>query len=110
MKAAADCYALTTSFPRQAASGFTSQIRRASVSIAASDAEGHGRESNPHFIRFLRVAQGSQKERETHLLLCRDVGLLTTQSGGPTLQKAESKGRQRRKLIRALEERTKRSG
>jgi four helix bundle protein len=69
MTLAADCYRLTKDFPKEETFGMTSQIRRASASIAANIAEGHGREQTRSFIQFLRIAQGSLKELETHILL-----------------------------------------
>jgi four helix bundle protein len=61
------CYSTTKVFPSSEVYGMTSQIRRSSTSIAANIAEGHGRENTGSFIQFLRVAQGSLKELETHL-------------------------------------------
>jgi four helix bundle protein len=69
MTLAESCYRLTRQFPRDELFGLTSQIRRAAASIPANVAEGHGRESTGNFVQSLRVAQGSLKELETHLLL-----------------------------------------
>ena len=66
MTIAQDCYALTRGFPREEAFGMTVQIRRSAVSVAANIAEGHERENTASFIQFLRMAQGSLKELETH--------------------------------------------
>ena len=54
----------------------TAQIRRASASIPASIAEGYGRDQAGGFIQFLRIAQGSAREVETHLILAGRIGLL----------------------------------
>ncbi len=62
-------YRVTSRFPKDEVYGMTSQIRRSSVSVAANIAEGHGRENSGTFVQFLRMAQGSLKELETHLLL-----------------------------------------
>jgi four helix bundle protein len=75
MSLAVDCYKLTRAFPKDELFGMTAQIRRSSASIAANIAEGHGRESTGAFIQFLRVAQGSLKELETHLLLAERVSI-----------------------------------
>jgi four helix bundle protein len=73
MDLAEACYRATRQFPREELYGMTSQIRRAAVSVAANIAEGHGRDSTGEFVQFLRVAQGSLKELETHLLLSHRV-------------------------------------
>ncbi|MGT2469074.1 four helix bundle protein [Mesorhizobium atlanticum] len=71
-----NCYSATGGFPNGEVYGMTSQIRRSGASIAANVAEGHGRESTGAFIQFLRAAQGSLKELETHLILCGEVRLM----------------------------------
>jgi four helix bundle protein len=70
------CYRLTKTFPREELFAMSSQIRRSASSIPANIAEGHGRENTQSFIQYLRIAQGSLKELETHLLLAQRVGLL----------------------------------
>jgi four helix bundle protein len=47
--------------------GLRDQIRRASVSIMANIAEGHGRKSNSEFANFLNLARGSTHEVQSHL-------------------------------------------
>src|SRR3954468_2854260 len=69
MTVAADCYRITQLFPREEAFGMSSQIRRSAASVAANIAEGWGRDGTGSFVQFLKVAQGSLKELETHLLL-----------------------------------------
>ena len=49
-------YKQTERFPKEEKFGLTSQIRRASVSIAANVAEGAGRESTKEFCHFLSNA------------------------------------------------------
>jgi four helix bundle protein len=73
MTLAADCYHLTARFPKEEIYSMTAQIRRAAASVPANIAEGHGRENTGAFIQFLRIAQGSLKELETHLLLAERV-------------------------------------
>jgi four helix bundle protein len=104
MTVATDCYMLTKVFPRDEAYGMTAQIRRAATSVAANIAEGHGRETRGSLIHFLRVAQGSLKELETHLLLAGEVGLTESSSAGPILDRCDSLGRMLRRLIRSLQE------
>src|SRR4051812_39792785 len=66
MTVAADCYRIPgCSRGRRR----LSQIRRSAASVAANIAEGWGRDGTGSFVQFLKVAQGSLKELETHLLL-----------------------------------------
>ena len=49
--------------------GLKDQIRRASVSIMANIAEGHGRRTNMEFANFLNVVRGSAAEVQSHLYI-----------------------------------------
>lgn len=73
-----DVYRLTRSFPKTESYGLTAQIRRSAVSIPANIAEGAGRSSRKDYARFLDIALGSANELESHLLLAKDLGLLST--------------------------------
>ena len=105
MSLAEDCYLLTSAFPREEIYGMSSQIRRASVSVPANIAEGHGRENTGSFIQFLRIAQGSLKELETHFLLVERVRLATSDALAPSFVKIERVGKMLRTLIRSLQRR-----
>jgi four helix bundle protein len=69
-------YRITAAFPREELYGLTSQLRRASSSIAANLAEGCGRNGDMEFARFCSMAMGSASELEYHLLLAKDLKLL----------------------------------
>ena len=103
MELAVNCYELTKGFPNTEAYGMTSQIRRASSSVAANIAEGHGRESTASYVQFLRVAQGSLKELETHVILSGRVGLMPEGGMARLLDQAEEVGKMLRALIRRLQ-------
>ena len=97
------CYGITSQFPREEMFGQTSQIRRAATSVAANIAEGHGREGAASFVSFLRIAQGSLKELETHLILSQRVGLTPAEAVAPLLDRCEILGKRLRALIRSLQ-------
>ena len=69
MELAEAVYAVTRSFPREELFGLTSQLRRASVSVASNIAEGQGRLTAGEFAHFLGIARGSVLEVETQLEL-----------------------------------------
>ena len=71
-------YQQTASFPRDEVFGLTSQLRRASVSIASNIVEGCARSSKADYIRFLDMAYGSARELEYQLSLARRLGFLAS--------------------------------
>jgi four helix bundle protein len=103
MSLAKACYLLTRAFPKDELFGMTSQIRRAAASIPATIAEGNGRENTREYIQFLRIAQGSLQELETHLLLSQAVALVASPAAQPLLAQADEVGRMLRALIRTLQ-------
>jgi four helix bundle protein len=102
---AEECYRATKLFPKDEMYGMTSQIRRAAASVAANIAEGHGREHTGSFVQSLRIAQGSLKELETHVILAQRVGLVVSETSTRLLTKSDQIGRMLRSLIRALQKR-----
>ncbi len=105
MELAAACYRHTQTYPKAEMFGLTSQIHRASSSVPANIAEGHGREHTGYFIQSLRIAQGSLKELETHLILSQRVGIASASEAEPLIVRCEFIGRMMRALIRALQKR-----
>ena len=97
------CYLETKQFPREELFGMTSQIRRSAAAIPANIAEGYGRETPGAFIQFLRIAQGSLKELETHLILAQRIALLAPEPTDKMLAECDRVGRMLRNFIRALQ-------
>jgi four helix bundle protein len=60
--------------------GLRDQIRRASVSIMANIAEGHGRRSDKEFANFLNMARGSAEEVQSHLYVALDQRYIDQES------------------------------
>ncbi len=72
-----EIYAVSKRFPRDELFGITSQLRRASSSVAANIAEGSGRKSKREFAHFLAIAIGSVSEVEYFLILANDLKYLS---------------------------------
>lgn len=70
-------YQLTSTSEFGKDAGLRDQIRRASVSIMANIAEGHGRMSDKEFANFLNIARGSAMEVKSHLYVIFDLNLIT---------------------------------
>ena len=102
MNLAVAAYKATRSWPKEEIYGLTSQVRRAASSVPANIAEGFGRENRGSYQQFLRIAQGSLKGLETHLLIAQRVGIATNEATGPLLGDSESVGKLLRLLIRKL--------
>jgi len=66
-------YTLTRAFPKDELYGLTSQLRRATVSVASNIAEGRGRITEGEFRQFLSIAQGSTYEVQTQLLVAKQL-------------------------------------
>jgi four helix bundle protein len=93
-------YKLTRNFPAEELYGLTSQLRRASVSVASNLAEGYGRASRPEFRRFAAMARGSVLEIQTQLIIARELEL----SGSAQLQPAQNLAEETGKMLWALME------
>lgn len=97
------CYEATRVFPREEAYGLTSQMRRCSVSIAANIAEGYGRDSDGSFVQFLRIAQGSLKELETHVIVSGRLRFMQPEVVSSLLSRTEEIGKMLRGLILSVQ-------
>jgi len=91
-------YEFTEAFPQKEMYGLTSQLRRASVSVASNIAEGRGRSTQGEFKHFLGMAQGSNYEIQTQLVLSRHLKF----GGEASLQKSEKLSVEVGKMLSAL--------
>jgi len=91
-------YVMTRTFPKDEIYGLTSQVRRSAASIGANIAGGCGRRSDGELCRFLQIARGSASETEYHLLLAKDLGLLSESD----FRKAEHKVLEVQRMLTAL--------
>ena len=98
------CYRFSKELPKEETYGLSSQIRRASVSVPANIAEGYGRDSSGSYVNFLKIAQGSLKELETHLILTQRLKLGSFESAAQLLALTDALGRMLRTLMRRIEQ------
>lgn len=77
VKLSVDIYHLTKRFPDTEKYGLISQLNRSAVSLPSNIAEGAGRNSNGEFKQFLGIATGSLFERETQLIVSKEIGIIS---------------------------------
>lgn len=80
MELAKSIHELTKRFPKEEIYSLTSQMRRASVSVAANIAEGFGRYSYPDKKHKYVQARGELIELMTFIHHCRSVGYIKSDS------------------------------
>ncbi len=73
-------YLETKTFPRDEIYGITSQLRRATISIATNIVEGSGRQGKNERKQFINIAIGSMVETEYLLEFCLRLGYLSNES------------------------------
>lgn len=96
-----DLYAVAGRLPDSEKFGLRSQLTRAAVSISSNIAEGHGRRTNPEFIRFLRISLGSARECQSLLVFMERLSFI--ESVEAEMNQLESIARMIFALIRRLE-------
>jgi len=96
-------YKATRGFPKEELFGLTSQMRRSASSIGANIAEGSGRRSDGELTRFLHIARGSAAELEYHLLLARDLALLSDITHGLLAKETDEVQRMLTSLIQQVQ-------
>ncbi len=98
MEACVALYRLTRSFPRDEIYGLTSQLRRAGVSVPSNIAEGYGRLSREQYRHFLGIAQASNFELQTQLILAHELDFAASDQ----IAAAESLSTQVGKMLTAM--------
>lgn len=97
-----EVYRFTSTFPNSERFGLTSQLRRASVSVASNIAEGYGRSTKGEYLLFLGHARGSNSEVETQLVIARGLRFGSQEMLESTEQLCSEVGRMLGALMRSL--------
>lgn len=88
-----EIYKASDCFPKCEMFGLTSQIRRATVSVASNIAEGFKRGSKKDSLHFYNMAEGSLEESKYQLILSRDLGYIDQENYNELIELAEEVGR-----------------
>jgi len=89
---------LTADLPKRETYGLSSQMQRAAVSIASNIAEGSARGTRRDFRQFVKLAEGSNCELQTQLLIARRLQY----SSGPAYDVLDSLSDEIGKMLTAL--------
>ena len=103
MSLAEAVWRLSPGIPHVEARGLFEQMRSSATSVPANIAEGYGRESTGSYIQFLKIARGSLKELETHILLAQRVRIFDSSQTEPILLRSESVGKMLNALLRSIQ-------
>jgi four helix bundle protein len=95
-------YSLTRKFSADELFAMTSQIRRASISVASNIAEGSGRNSDKDFAHYLEQSYGSLMEVASLFYLAHDEEYVAEADVDPLLDDMEKLARSVASLNRSL--------
>ncbi|HSW88621.1 MAG TPA: four helix bundle protein [Candidatus Saccharimonadales bacterium] len=96
-------YKYTENFPTSEKFGLTSQIRRATVSVALNIVEGYRRKTTKDYLHFLNISNGSLAEVEAALEISLDLDFLNQTTYEEIETKRAEVGYLLSRLIKSLE-------
>ena len=97
-----ESYPIVRLLPTAERLDLASQMRRATVSVVANIAEGHGRRSPREFLRYLSIANGSRTELETHFDVAERIGYVSGENLAGVRDTSDHVGRMLTLLMRSL--------
>lgn len=83
-----EVYQNTRTFPKEELFGLTSQLKRASISVANNLAEGSARSSLKDQAHFTGISHGSLMETACDIILANDLGFLAQDKADSLLTQA----------------------
>jgi four helix bundle protein len=86
-------YLHSSDFPKTETFGITSQIRRASASVAANISEGWSRQTDKEKNRFFNIALGSLSELETFVLITLKLNYINKEKYDLLMMQSEEFGK-----------------
>ena len=95
-------YEATKTFPREEMFGLASQMRRASVSVAANIVEGCGRDGEADYYHFLNIAFGSLREVGYYIHLAHRLNYLSNEVAETLTSKSDEAARVLSGLMRSI--------
>ena len=102
-KAALSVYRMTKGFPENEKFGLTSQMQRASTSIALNIAEGYAKKSSQEeFRRFLIMALGSANEMSVLIDFSKDLGYISQAEHAKASKEYEEIGKMLNKFAQSI--------
>ncbi len=81
------------------------QRQRSAISVPPNIAEGHERDSPGDFIRFLRIAKGSNGEMRTQTYIAQRLGLLRDEIANEIVSESKEISAMLQGLVRSIEAR-----
>lgn len=97
-------YKLSHTLPSSEKYRLVDQICRSASSVPANIIEGHSRKSKKEFIQFLYQARGSLAETQYHLLLSKDLGMISEAIYLKLIVESDEIGRMLSGLIKYLKQ------
>ena len=85
--------------------GLKDQLQRSAISVPSNIAEGHERDSPGDFIRFLRIAKGSNGEMRTQFYISKRLGYLDDDKSDCFISESKEIAAMLQGLIRSVEAR-----